>query len=220
MKSIFASLDEGLIHIVYEENDWDMESTTEALIMLTPADIVSTDDESSASGDSPASTSSSGSPSLSSDDEDEGENVEEWERIDEIIARMVKDGEKQSQTEVNSDEEDLDSLAEIKRRYGELAINDEQAVSASAPDQPTQKGSFTSNLDTLTEMFPEYDRQALAVALEANGDDIELTTEELLAQAFNNSLRRSGGRIAHARIPSKQRKPTVLFITVPYLTPN
>ena len=249
MKSIVPSFEDGLLGLLYEEHEWDLERTIEALLTLTNVNseiapsTVGADVSAESSGEQSPKSSSSASSSTSVSDEEQDEQPpeaaadecdttagEDWERIDEIIARVVREGEKAccsaadgEITFVQDDDDDdgnydvedngacdelVDSLEVLRRRYlGDADEDDENAKeqaehhhddgsnAAQAVSENKPASSFTSNLDMLADMFPEYDRQALAVTLEANADDIEATTEEILAQAFEAARgNRRGGR--------------------------
>ncbi|ELR22214.1 CUE domain containing protein [Acanthamoeba castellanii str. Neff] len=247
MKSIVPSFEDGLLGLLYEEHEWDLERTIEALLTLTNVNseiapsAVSADVSAESSGEQSPKSSSSASSSTSVSDEEQDEQPseaaadecdttagEDWERIDEIIARMVREGEKaccssaaadgeitfvQDDDDDNYDVEDngacdelVDSLEVLRRRYlgddeddenakEQAEHHDDDGNNAARAVSEKPGSAFTSNLDMLADMFPEYDRQALAVTLEANADDIEATTEEILAQAFDAARgNRRGGR--------------------------
>jgi hypothetical protein len=249
MKSILPSFEDGLLALLYEEHEWDLERTIEALLILTNVngDETTAADETASGSDlsSPQSSSTPSSSTSVSDDDNDEENdnhddlgeteeaaaavSEDWERIDEIIARMVREGEKESGvgggaagreiTFVRDEEEDegdetddgvcdelVDSLEVLRRRYLTNADDNEAPDVTETTDASVAGSAFTSNLDTLAEMFPEYDRQTLAVTLEANADDIEATTEEILAQAFGAALQQRGNRRGRQQFLGPKKK--------------
>lgn len=220
IRNIFPSFEESLLRILYEEQEYELERTIEALLTLTHVD--ESKEASSASttthpieerntGEiSPDSSSpATHSPSLSSD-EDDFDLVDDWEHIHEEITRMIADG--QSTNSLVAGDENEETLPSVEQSCCDSVANE---TGHSIPDEKsTIASAFTSNLDKLADLFPEYDRQALAVALEANNDDVELTAEELLAQAFVVSLRRSGDKP-----PKTWNKPSQRKLTVPSLNP-
>ena len=170
IRSIFPRLDERLLDSVFTENSCNLERTIESLLSLNTlaeeGQLTSSEEDEEGSG---------GGLESGLESEEQEETPDNWDFLT-----------------YDEHEAPEDDLAPEHREAGH-SVAPFTPQHEHGEDNPNntrkepynwQASKFTINLKELADMFPDFERPMLAMALEQNDDDIEKTIEALLPQSL------------------------------------
>ena len=169
IRSIFPRLDERLLDSVFTENNCNLERTIESLLSLNTlaeeGQLTSSEEDEEGSR---------GGRESGLESEEEEETPDNWDFLtyDEHEARDLALEHREAGHSVTP--------STPQHEHGE----DNPSNNARKEPYNWQASKFTINLKELADMFPDFERPMLAMALEQNDDDIEKTIEALLPQSL------------------------------------